>query len=207
LRVLHYNQRLLSWLRLSVSVDVSISGHAGLVSYLPAAEPEVYSIKQGNSALSRRLAAAAELDALHLATAVLAVSELPAAEHSAGAPVRQYNLTVRKASSATGDLAHIGPYDAVLLATPLEYSDIQLQLIDEDGQLPMTGQPSSVDPQKIHNEFQQIDAEGLGAHFAARQYQTTVTSFVVGELNPSYFKVMRAAESLQHDPMSHSSHH
>eukprot|EP00775_Hariotina_reticulata_P008634 gene8634-8815_t len=165
-----------------------LNAMAGLVSYLPAAEPEVYSIQQGNSALPQRLAAAAQLEALHLRAAVLGVFQLPAAEHAPGAPGRQYNLTVKLAGSAAGDLAHMGPYDAVLLATPLEYSGIQLHLKDPDGQLPGTGLPEKCDRHKIHDALPQTRVDRQGDDRAARQYQTTVTSYVIGKLDPSYFK-------------------
>ncbi|WIA35625.1 hypothetical protein OEZ86_004041 [Tetradesmus obliquus] len=98
---INYNQR-----------NAGLNALAGLVSYLPAAQPEVYSIQEGNAALPRKLAAAAKLQALHLGTAV-------------------------QAGSA-----------------------IELQ-----GVLP----PGAVLPK--------------------REYQSTVTTYVTGALNPSYFKV------------------
>jgi hypothetical protein len=154
---------------------------------------QVYSIQEGNAALSRKLAAAAKLQALHLGTAVQAVQRdattgqysltavQPATHKSSadrdsvsntgdgsaaqmGATSHQFNIDHIRQSEPLADVsdspAVFGPFDGVVLATPLEGSDIELQ-----GVLP------------------------AGSALPKREYQSTVTTYVTGVLNPSYFKV------------------
>ncbi|KAF8056474.1 PCYOX1 [Scenedesmus sp. PABB004] len=130
-----------------------LNAMAGLVSYLPAAAPEVYAIKEGNSALPAALVAAAGLEALHLRAAVAAVRREPG-----GA----FSLDVNVSAPDGGALQQMtaGPFDAVVLATPLEGSGIALQGLPRPPALPR------------------------------RTYQTTVTTFVVGDaLRPAFFNV------------------
>jgi hypothetical protein len=175
---------------------------AGLVSYLPAAKPEVYSIKEGNAALPRKLAAAAKLQALHLQTSVQSITidssgmftlsvqptaatvaaKQPAAKPEAADPYYPADHSSSSSSSSghqhlqqqqqqpseeqhkqqqqqevTKQVQEYGPYDAVILATPLEGSGLDLKGLDPEPQLP------------------------------PRSYQQTTTSFVTGYLDASFF--------------------
>lgn len=154
---------------------------AGLVSYLPAAKPQVYSIKEGNAALPRKLAAAAKLQALHLQTSVQSITidssgmftlsvqptaatvdaKQPAAKPEAAAadpyqPSEEQHKQQQQ-QEVTKQVQEYGPYDAVILATPLEGSGLDLKGLDPEPQLP------------------------------PRSYQQTTTSFVTGYLNASFF--------------------
>jgi len=60
----------------------------------------------------------------------------------------------------------MGPYDAVLLATPLEYSGIQLHLLDSIE----TKQSSSVQPQNNQNELKEGGVGQPAELSVARQY-------------------------------------
>jgi hypothetical protein len=171
-------------------VTLSCFHCAGLVSYLPAANPEVYSIKEGNAALPRKLAAAAKLQALHLETNVQSISidsigkfTLTVRPTAATAAAKQPAATAAAAGSyypadhssssisddeqphqqqqqqeeVTREVQEYGPYDAVILATPLEGSGLSLKGLDPEPQLP------------------------------PRSYQQTTTSFVTGYLDASFF--------------------
>jgi hypothetical protein len=151
----------------------------------------VYSIQEGNAALPRKLAAAAKLQALHIGTAIqtvhrdtttgqyslTAVQPAPDLSRSAdtvsnvdqkgsadtqkGPSQQAYDITMGHKEAGMSDLpAVFGPFDGVVLATPLEGSGIELQ-----GVLP------------------------AGAALPKREYQSTVTTYVTGLLNPAYFKV------------------
>jgi hypothetical protein len=152
----------------------------------------VYSIQEGNAALPRKLAAAAKLPALHLGTAVQAIqrdtasgqytllavqqpagtasdsasnadqSKSVTAKHTEKELTNQQDQQTKQQQQQTGKLSitEFGPFDGVVLATPLEGSAIELQEV-----LP----PGDVLPK--------------------REYQSTVTTYVTGALNPSYFKV------------------
>lgn len=152
----------------------------------------MYSIQEGNAALPRKLAAAAKLQALHLGTAVQAVrrdtttgqytllaskavqatADHPCSDPARSAaatqtedkeeapPISQHDQQQAKQHIGQQSTDEYGPFDGVVLATPLEGSAIELQ-----GVLP----PGAVLPK--------------------REYQSTVTTYVTGALNPSYFKV------------------
>jgi hypothetical protein len=143
----------------------------------------VYSIQEGNAALPRKLTAAAKLQAVHLGTAIQAVQRdtpteqynLKAVQHTGstqlksaeaetadqqGLESKQQMQQQKVEQHADNDSVEFGPYDGVVLATPLEGSTIDLQ-----GVLP----PGTVLP--------------------AREYQNTVTTYVTGAVDPAYFKV------------------
>jgi hypothetical protein len=128
---------------------------AGLVSFLPAAEPLVYSVKEGNAQVAARFAAAAQLEALHLGTEVDVIRALPSGT---------WELVVSPASSSGAAAQQEvqqevhGPYDAVILAAPLMGSRLKF----EGFTLPP---------------------------ITPRQYQSTVTTYVAGVLDPAYFQV------------------
>jgi hypothetical protein len=175
---------------------------------------QVYSIQEGNAALPRKLAAAAKLQALQLGTAVQAVrrdtttgqyslmavqavhchstigqcslTAVQSPTHAASADCVSNNQEVsathtqtshqqsdinlqQKVADVSDSPALFGPFDGVVLATPLEGSGIELQ-----GVLP------------------------AGRALPKREYQSTVTTYVTGELNPHYFKVSEDATCMRH---------
>lgn len=156
-----------------------LNAMAGLVSYLPAAQPDIYYIKEGNAVLPQKLAAAAALQAVHVGVAVQAVQlrsdrrydviavQQQQATTAAGGDAEQ-NAEISKESYSQPQqqqqqqgTVKYGPYDAVILASPLEGSNITLQ-----------GLPEA--PKGVGN----------------RTYQTTVTTYIIGSaVNPGYFKV------------------
>jgi len=97
---------------------------AGLVSYLPAADPQVFSIKEGNAALPQKLLQAAQLQEFHVGVTVQSIAKddsgkfLVTAEPNAGQP-EQY-----------------GPFDSVIIAAPLEASRLTLAGLDPQPELP-----------------------------------------------------------------------
>lgn len=137
----------------------------------------MYSIQEGNAALPRELAAAAKLQALHIGTALQAVQRDANGQYTLLAVRPTPSTAAADVDAATAAATHtaknlsaeqteqvlaerVGPFDGVILATPLEGSGIELR-----GVLP----PAAVLPR--------------------REYQSTVTTYVTGALNPRYFKV------------------
>lgn len=155
--------------------------------------PQLYRIKEGIAALARALVQNAQLHKVHLRSTVGVVER--AANGSYTLHVSQLGNSpggssttptgtdcVRVPPTATKRLLLLarkaplrqllcGPYDAVVLATPLELSD----------GLAFLGYFDDGDP-----------AAGLPLH----HYQTTVVSFVAGQLNPAYFMVRLAAAAV-----------
>jgi hypothetical protein len=133
-----------------------------LVSFLPAAEPLVYSVKEGNAQVAARFAAAADLEALHLGTQVDIIRALPN-----GTWQLVVSPAASQAASQDGGMQQQlqqevhGPYDAVILAAPLVGSRLKF----EGCTLPP---------------------------ITPRPYQSTVTTYVAGVLNPAYFQVRGA---------------
>lgn len=114
------------------------------------------------------LAAASNLQAVHVGVAVQAVQREGDGRYTLLAvktTLASKGSTGSTDSTGSADFEQeptaFGPFDGVVLATPLENSGIELRDI-----LP----PGSALPQ--------------------RSYQTTVTSYITGALNPKYFKVV-----------------
>lgn len=119
------------------------------MSLLPATDPRCFRIRGGNS---------------QLAPGVLRVANATVACPAAVASVRrlpdgtfQLELGQDGGGGPGGTAAQQGPFDAVIIATPLEASGLSLQGID--------GVP----------------------HIPARKYQQTVTTIIKGAVRPSYF--------------------
>eukprot|EP00879_Flechtneria_rotunda_P022346 GHRR01023577.1.p1 GENE.GHRR01023577.1~~GHRR01023577.1.p1 ORF type:complete len:446 (+),score=200.88 GHRR01023577.1:606-1943(+) len=144
---------------------------AGLVSYLPAADPDVYMIKEGNAALPHKLAARLGLQAVHTGAAVTAVQldsngqymlTIQQQANSIAAGVfaqQQQQRREEQQCDKTSAMTTLKPFDGVVIATPLEGSGVQLLGLTPEPKIPK------------------------------RTYQTTVTTYVAGHLNASYFKV------------------
>ena len=106
---MNYNQR-------------QLNAFAGLVSLLPAVDGRVFCLSGGNSQLPQRL--------LERANATMALAS--AVEHVERAADGQYTLTTVSSDGATS--AQHGPFDAVVIATPLEqaglaFSGVELPVI------------------------------------------------------------------------------
>lgn len=146
---------------------------AGLVSYLPAADPRVYSIGEGNVALPNKLVQAAQLQGLHVGIDITSITLdnatglytiLAAKAPAAAVDGALGGLSTQSATSAGSALDEsqqaqqkFGPFDAVILAAPLEGSGLVLQGLSPEPQLP------------------------------PRTYQQTTTSFVTGYLDAGFF--------------------
>jgi prenylcysteine oxidase/farnesylcysteine lyase len=129
---------------------------AGLVSYLPAAGGGLWAMAGGNSRLASGMLRAAAAS-VHLGTRVISVRCGDQAHSS-------FMLTAR---TGPAEQREFGPYDSVVLASPLELSRIRVECGSSD---------------------QQCAADEAGE--AQRTYQRTVTTFIVGgELQPAAFGV------------------
>lgn len=159
------------WLCLHAQT-LHVHAPAGLVSYLPAADPRVYSIGKGNAALPNNLVQAAQLQGLHVGANVTSITLDNATQ--------QYTIAVQAPTAAVAgardelsmqpaNLARnspdqyqqvqqdLGPFDAVIVATPLEDSGLALQGLSPEPKLP------------------------------PRTYQQTTTSFVTGYVDAGFF--------------------
>lgn len=142
----------------------------------------MYSIAEGNAALPNKLIEAAKLQGLHLGGSVTSITlddssgqytvavQPPAASMSstAGTPAdAAKGLELQPSGEGSQrdirpdqhslEQQEYGPFDAVIIATPLEDSGIALQGLNPEPQLP------------------------------ARSYQRTTTSFVTGYIDASFF--------------------
>ena len=99
---------------------MKIHGHAGLVSFLPAAGGEVWAVEGGNARLAEALIEAAGVTPLysHLVTRITR-------DHSS--VTGQYSVSYQVGDEASEITAR--PYDAVVLAAPLESSSIVFDLV------------------------------------------------------------------------------
>ncbi len=156
---------------------------AGLVSFLPAAEGRVWAVREGNSQLAVRM--------LNASGATLALNTHVASLERAKDGT--YTLTTTPVGGAPGDAppqqAH-GPYTGVVIAAPLELADLSLKLATpaaedgaDDGAAGQAQHQCAACPCSSKKGSSCSSAQGVGGTcaLAARQYATTVTTYVVGQ--------------------------
>jgi protoporphyrinogen oxidase len=112
------------------------SSSSGLVSYLPAADPRVFTIREGLAALPTKLAAAAQLEGLHLGSSIQTVT--------ATADGYILSATCEPTAGRQPDEQQHGSFDTVIISAPLEGSGMQLQGLDPQPRLPKRRYQSTV---------------------------------------------------------------
>lgn len=186
---------------------------AGLVALLPATDSGVWRIRGGNSRLSPAVLRAANAT-VHCPAGVTAVRRLEdgrfqlelAASAQEGAAAQGGAAQQQQAAAARQDAEE--PFDAVILATPLEGSGISLEGLPEkpllparkylqvggwvaEGQRGGEGGEASQAGDHCHCVLPTCTAPHMGHQVFLQQHVQVVTTIVKGSVRPSYFGLIQ----------------
>jgi hypothetical protein len=150
--------------------NIDVNGLAGLVSLLPAVDPQLYSIKEGNEKLAEGTFAAAGAH-VKLHSAVCGIAAVDGNGSFSTEKARKFKITV--ADCTDNSTCDDTLYDAVIIATPFHSHPSSKSC---DGGTAGDG-----------GNFLNITGVESLPRLPRREYQKTLVTIVKGALRPTYF--------------------